>query len=265
MSREICVRPCPPPTKISITIPLMGGAMAAQAGLDLTIGCSGCELAANLLLQLNPILGSLGIPICILGCVAAVIGAVQAVPGSLGPPPDPTALVEAIENMVTKCDCLLQFALPPPAGAICDFLKFIRDIIALLDVIITCAVDLVTHLITLNLSAALKLGDSNDNVKKAGQCLADQTQGLMDAFGQKMITLQDLFNIIIPIIDLLKVVVPPPFEDVMSDLSDGMAIFTGSISVGVPPGDFLDSLNALKTAVDTANTAMQSIVSVCPP
>ena len=52
------------------------GSILAQGNLTLEGGCAGCEIVSALLLQINPALSGLGIPLCLLGCLGAVIGAI---------------------------------------------------------------------------------------------------------------------------------------------------------------------------------------------
>src|SRR5579872_6409879 len=111
MARVICVKPCVPNFATQITIPFLPTAVKSVANIDLKSDCSGCQLLASLFLQLNPFLMALGIPLCLLGCVTAIVAVVQAIPDSLGPPPDPTKLTSAIANVVKNCACVLNSVL----------------------------------------------------------------------------------------------------------------------------------------------------------
>lgn len=266
MARNICLKVCAPTTKLvpQFQIPLMGSAMKAGGALTLAGGCNGCELIGNLLLQLNPLMGALGLPLCILGCLASVVKFAQAVPDSLGPPPDPTQLVQAISDVAVNCQCVVSFALPPPVGVICDFLKMVRDILNILEAFVTCITGLLNHLGTLNIKATLLLARPDPRLRNAGVCLTSQVQKLTDALNGKLEPLGTLFGVINPIITLLAAVTPPPFQSVMTDLQDGFAVFTGSIPIGTPPGDFLDAVNTFSTTLTAVTTSFAAIVSVCP-
>ena len=247
-----------------MTIPLMGGDIQAVSDFTLRGGCDGCELISNMMLQISPVLGSLGMPLCLLGCVGAVMQAVQAVPDSLGPPPDPTALIQAVNNMLDKCKCVLESALPPPAGTVCQFLKMIRDIVVLCGMAFECVIGLLTHLTGMNVKAALLMANETPEIAEAGECLSSQVQGMTDNLTVKMGSLQALFVIVQPVIDLLAAVIPPPFSSVMDDIKNGFLAFTGSTPSGTLPGDVLAALTILNDVFQVAIDAFVAIVSVCP-
>jgi len=65
------------------------------------------ELVRSLLGQANSAMAPLSPIFDIIGAIAAVLECVQAIPDSLGPPPDPTKLAECIPNLVEKVEKLL--------------------------------------------------------------------------------------------------------------------------------------------------------------
>ncbi len=265
MARVICIKPCPTNILLpQLTVPMMGSAMKAQGNLSLQGGCDGCELVGNFLLQLNPLLGALGLPLCLLGCAGALMGFVKAVPDSLGPPPDPTILIQRVSDVVEKCKCVVSMVLPPPIGAICDFLKMVRDIVSLFANIISCLVGLITHLSSFSLKASIMLTSPIPEVRATGNCLVDQGQGMTDLLNQKLGALGTLLSIIQPVFDLLALVVPPPFADTITDFKNGFAALTGSTPEGTTPGDFLEALQDFSDVVTDVSTAFASIVAICP-
>lgn len=265
MARTICIKPCPSNITLpQLTVPLMGSVMKAQGTLSVRGGCDGCELAGNFLLSLNPLLAGLGLPLCILGCAASIVGFVRAVPDSLGPPPDPTSLTSAVAQVISRCSCVLEMALPPPVGAICDFLKMVSDIITLISMIITCLVGLMTHLASFSLKASIMLASPDPVMKATGSCLIDQGQGMTDLLNQKLGGLYALLAILEPVFALLAAVTPPPFSDTIQDLKDGFATFQASTPSGTSPGAFLVSLQTFSTTIQAVATTFASIVSVCP-
>lgn len=201
MPRNICIQPCPPTSSFSVSIPFMGS-MTASAALTLQGGCSGCELVSNFMLQITPTLSALGVPLCILGCIASIIGALQAVPDIVGPPPNPSGLITAIINVEKKCACVLEFALPPPVGAVCEFLKMIQGILTAIDKAITCVIGLLTHLITLNAKAQILLLSPVPAQRIAGNCLNKQVQAMMDDLNNKFGTINGLISLLSPVVSL---------------------------------------------------------------
>lgn len=265
MARKICIRPCPVSIALpQIKIPMMGNAMKAQGDLAIKGGCDGCELVGNLLLQLNPLLGALGLPLCLLGCAGAIVGFVKAIPDAIGPLPDPTVIITAVSNVVTKCNCVVSMALPPPVGVICDFLLMVRDIINMITTIIVCLVGLVTHLASFTLKAAILLADPDPAMQATGQCLGDQGQLMMNLLNQKATALGAILAILEPVFTLLAAVTPPPFATTIQDLKNGFASFSGSTPSGCPPGTYLTSLTTLSSVMQTVANTFTTIVAVCP-
>lgn len=239
----------------------MGGAMKAQGALTLTSGCAGCDLLGQLMLQIQPFLGALGPVLCILGCVGSVIKVAQAVPGIVGPPPDPSKLLSALANMLIKCKCVIELAMPFPIGALCEFLKMVADLIHIIVSVIACIVGLLQHLISLNLKANLLLLDV-DTVQ-AGNCLLDQSQGMTDMLVTKMGAIAALIEAIQPIFDILSTV--PGLSVPIGDLSTALGVFTGAVSIGVtPPAEVLLALQDLQSVLQTVDSVVGGIASVCP-
>ena len=263
MAREVCVMPCPPDEIIpKITIPFMGEGMLAQADFALTGGCDGCQIATNFMIQLQPLLGSFGLPLCLLGCMTSFISLALSLEDALGPPPDPSAIIAAIAQVVERCQCVIKLAMPPPAGPICEFLLMLRDIIIVIKMVSDCIIGLIRHLITLNLSASLLLGDPD--TEKAGACLAAQVQRLCDALRGKMDPVTKLWQVIQPIIQLLAAVTPDPFSSTMDQLATGFIAFGDGFSVGAPPGDVLDALTTFQEILTTTVEVMNTVVAICP-
>lgn len=263
MARDVCLMPCPPDEIIpKITIPFMGEGMFAQADFALTGGCDGCQIVSNFMIQLQPLLAAYGLPLCLLGCMTSFITLALALPDSLGPPPDPSAIISAVAQVVERCQCVVQLAMPPPVGPICAFLLMVRDIIVIIKMVSDCIIGLIRHLITLNLSASLLLGDPD--TEKAGACLAAQVQRLCDALRGKMDPVTKLWQIIQPILALLAAVTPAPFSETMEQLSTGFIAFGDSFSVGAPPGDVLDALTTFQEILTTSVEVMNTVVAICP-
>ena len=264
MSRSICLEPCPPGPPLSITIPMMGSSLGGGGNLTMDTGCANCEIVGNFSLQLGILLSGLGLPLCLLGCAAAIIEFVKAVPDSLGPPPDPSKLIDAVENVGPACACVIAMALPPPIGAICDFLKLVRDIVQLFYEILSCLVGLLQSILSINISASLMLGDTDQGIILAGQCLSRQAQWLSDLLGGKLGGFLSLIKLMKSLFTLLSAVVPPPFDAKITDLENGFAVFTGGIHVGLPPGDFLTSVQDLLLIIQDVYIALVDICMICP-
>lgn len=98
------------------------------------------DICADLLPRLQASIAALAPLMCLIDVALALIEVVKAIPDSLGPPPDPTVLAEAIANLVEKAACLLPLI---PQLSICPLIK------ALLDLIINCLLDIREQLLNL--------------------------------------------------------------------------------------------------------------------
>lgn len=85
--------------------------LCAQTGYDL--GDPG-EVVKGMLAQINTALVPLGPFFNILDVVKAVFACIQAIPDSLGPPPDPTAIIKCIPKLGEAVDKLLKLIPPFP-------------------------------------------------------------------------------------------------------------------------------------------------------
>lgn len=264
MSRDIFVQPCVPTSLPSVTVPMMAASISAQGSLSSSTDCAGCEVLGGLMTQLGPMFGALGVPVCLLSCVGSVINAVKAVPDSLGPPPDPTALIQAIAEMISKCSCVVEIALPPPVGIICGFLKMTSDLVTVAASVLACGTAIVTDITVVQLRATTLSSSPVPALAAQGAYLGTQAQKLMDTFNVKLQPLSVIFSMIQPVFDLLSAVVPPPFNATISAVLAGFSAFTSATPPGTDPAVFLTALTTLSGVMSTAATAFASIVSVCP-
>lgn len=130
-----------------LCIPLPGGAEICFQTPPGSIPTS-ADVCAGLLPQLNVALGALAPVFCLIDVALAVVDLGKAIPDSLGPPPDPTAVIKAVTNLVEKAACLLPLI---PQLSICPMIK------AFLDLIISCLTNIkeqLETLFTLNLEVA---------------------------------------------------------------------------------------------------------------
>ena len=263
MARTICIKPCPPPIATAgVYVPFMGS-MGADSTLNLDGGCTKCEEVTSLIAQLNPVFGALGVPLCLLKCLSGFMKILSDLSNN---PPDFAALATDAAAAIVDCECVAQFALPPPAGSICEFLKSINGILDVIDQVVDCVVELVTEITVLDVKAAVYLGDLNPKFTTVGQCLMAQNQNLMDILNHKFGSIGSLLDIIQPVITLLSASMSsiPAFGQAMVDLSNGMIALTSATPIGTPAGSFLTSLNTFKTTLDEVTVTFGTVVSICP-
>jgi phage-related protein len=89
------------------------------------------NLVRSLLGQANSAMAPLSPIFDIIGAIAAVLECIQAIPDSLGPPPDPSKLAECIPNLVEKVEKLLlllpQLSVPLMVVGLLDTLILMLD------------------------------------------------------------------------------------------------------------------------------------------
>jgi hypothetical protein len=101
------------------------------------------DICQGLLPQIQGALAVLAPMMCLIDVAVATIKFAEAVPDTIGPPPDPTALAEALADLLKAAACLLPLI---PQLTICPLIK------ALLDIIINCLIDIrdqLTNIISL--------------------------------------------------------------------------------------------------------------------
>lgn len=226
--------------------------MKTGGSLTLKGGCSDCEAVGNLLLQLQPLFGALGIPLCLIKCGAAVVGMATALGDVVTglPAPDVTAILTAIEKVVTNCSCVLE--LVDPTG-VCSFTRMVRDFLKLAISICECVLGLMSHLLVLNLKAtALQLGvdDSGKpydvSIIESGKCLGNYTAVTQNNVLLKFEILSVIFALLEGVFTFIEAVAGPlPVS--FGEIKDAFTSFTDSTSVpNVLPGEVIGYLNTLK-------------------
>lgn len=265
MSRTVCVQPCSFLGLPTYHVPMMGGGeMQAYGTFGLSDSCNGCTEIGNLFTQMSPVVGALGIPLCTLKCLGSLIKLTQSIIDALGPPPDPTQPIQHLADVLEKCKCVFEFVLPPPAGAICSYLKFIGSVLHAIEKVLFCVIGLTQDLGKLKLRAAVKFADPEPSVADVGKCALAQVQGLMDVLNGKFKAVDTFFGLVQPIIDLLATVTPPPFSTLMQDLSDGFILFSTSTPAGTPPEVYSQKLVEFQQALSAVLTGYDAVVGVCP-
>lgn len=106
------------------------------------------DICADLIPQIQLSLAMLAPLMCIIDVALAMLDVQKAIPDSLGPPPDPTELLEKLLDLIETAMCLLPLI---PQLSICPLVK------ALLDIIINCLIDVrdqITNLVNIRVGIA---------------------------------------------------------------------------------------------------------------
>jgi hypothetical protein len=130
-----------------ICIPLPGGGEICYHGQVGNIPVPS-DICADLIPNIEVSLAMLAPLMCLIDVALAVLEVVKAIPDTVGPPPDPTAMALALADLIEKAMCLLPLI---PQLSICPLIK------ALLDIIINCLIDVrdqLTNIISLNSGVA---------------------------------------------------------------------------------------------------------------
>jgi hypothetical protein len=101
------------------------------------------DICNDMLPRIHAALAIMAPLMCLIDIALAIIECIKAIPDTIGPPPDPTALAKALSKLLEKIGCLLPLI---PQLSICPLIK------ALLDVIINCLINIkeqLEHLVVL--------------------------------------------------------------------------------------------------------------------
>lgn len=150
------------------------------------------QLVRSMLAQANSAMAPLTPIFDIIGAIAAVLECIQAIPDSLGPPPDPTKLAECIPNLVEKVEKLL--ALLPQLSVPLMIVGLLDTLILMLDAVIR------------ELESVIRL---LDRITRARAVPAAGLAAIIDC-GERSVTsqlgnIESLFASINPMIDLINV------------------------------------------------------------
>lgn len=149
-----------------------------------------CKLSFNLLLQLGPLLASMGCILKILQALASILEFAQAVPKL---PTDPGKVLSAIKDLGTSIsDALKCF---PPIGIV-DFLEMIKQIILLILSYLACFLEQIDSILKFKATLDFGAAEGNPALTDALNCAAASADASM----------QNLMKSLGPIQPILKIV-----------------------------------------------------------
>jgi hypothetical protein len=174
-ARVLCIPPCPtsmviPPVAAEgLTIPGINTKVKPVLNMSLKASCDTCEVVTSFMLQIQPFLVSLPMPLCLLKCVMKIIAAFKSLSNMIGdlPAPDPTDPVKKLSMAVIECTkCVTGFS----PGKFCALL---RDLISLVIALLNCIKGLFSKILLLNLRVGLGAMDAEPTIVSASVCLAN--------------------------------------------------------------------------------------------
>lgn len=262
MARIVCITPCVPDISgLVVRVPGMPEGIQGVASLDVSGGCSGCDAAANFLIQIKPIMLQFQFPLCIVKCVFSlinpkdpsddqtVIGSMLSVFESLTSPshlpPDVTKIYAALGLMAANClPCFNSFFNP------LLYACMIEDLLKLVISIIDCVENLVTHLLTLRLKATGLESSPVIEVQEAGSCLAKLVDAQTETLAVKFNAVGEVFKLVSFFLTLIPGVPCLPTSI--------------TISPSVQLGDFIAELEAIKALIIPIRDTMHGICNLNP-
>jgi len=266
LARIVCVNPCPPVFQnlppLKFRLPLGGGGISAVPEFSFKVGCDGCDVAAKLLLALQPALEALGIPLCALGCLAQVLKVVMDLKDVVQqlPVPDIIKLIKDIGMIPVKCKCLLDLFIP--ALGLCKFILPILDVLRIISVLLGCILSLVTHLLSLSLQITLKLGDPNPSVQEVGNCLDNYRKSLMDHLLDKLGSVQNIFDLLGAIFEIVSLF--PGMPDLSGVIGDFSNLQVTLNAPDMDPGHMLQPIQDVKDGIDLAIQIVGAFLMATP-
>lgn len=229
-ARRICVRLPDPEPLLEVTLPPSGTIVKGIQDLAME-AYNACNAARDFLRSMGPFFFGLGLPLCILGCVAAII--------AIFDPESPVGIdPSAIPKMIEDCACLTGFT---PFGY-CSVLEgLVRSIIMVLD----CIIGLMGDIIRLESQIASLSTYLDEASQFAAQCLAGNVKVLRELALQAMEPITDLFNSL----EFLFKFIGIPFQ--------ALAALTGDSAAEV-----IDACEDLKDFLE--DPILVAIDAVCP-
>jgi hypothetical protein len=168
-----------------------------------------CSLTVNLFIQLAPFLASIECLLKVLGLLKPLIDVVK----SLGPPPDPIKLPNAIADFVKAAEALLPcFGMIMPSTNIFFFLK---DLILLIIKIIKCMIGQLQTILGIMQGIEIRLADAqtagNTELQRVLECAKKNAATAANHAQSSLGPVQNLMPLIGFFLDLagIKLEIPP--------------------------------------------------------
>lgn len=260
-ARVLCISPClpsyvmPPLVKEGLKLPFFDSGIKPAVNFSVNKGCNTCEIMADFMIQFQPFLLSLGLPMCYLKCAFRVMQVLKDMQSLLTdlPLPDIGKPLQDIALAIIQCQkCFTNFS----PGRIC---AIVRDAMDIMFLSLRCIINMLRKLITLNLKIAGLSMDPNLRIQKTARCMqklveVDQDQAALsvNALG----VLFDALNMLLEIISFFLNINPPLTisPTITANLSD---------MLGHTPLD--DMLDTLEQTMRLLGEGITSAAATDPP
>jgi hypothetical protein len=193
---------------------------------------SNCKVNLNLLVQLGPLLASMGCILKILEVLGNIVEFAKAAP-------DPFKMAEKV-GALTSSFAQLSTCIPPLAPL--SFALMIKGILELIINVLSCLIDSLASIVEFKVSLDFSSAEGNPALTEALECAQRNADSSM----------QNLFNSVGPIMTVMKVV--------------GSVASLAQLPVTLPDlsqlgkaGDAVQSIESLKQAIDGLKSVIESL------
>jgi len=158
----------------------------------------------------------------IVNCILKIVEVIQAIPDSIGPPPDPTVLVQ---KLAALADCITLFLSFTGYGAIPDFIQFLADLCSYLLDVLECMRVMLEVKIDSDAQADALNASADAQLQSMGACLTIHN----DALGKQLSGKFSSMEVIIILFNSIILILPPPMGGPSNQLPTG-STFTADAS-----------------------------------
>lgn len=231
-----------PMEKVCITFPV-AGQICSTSGFDfrppseVLLGFLGN--LQPLMAPLMPILRLLSVAIALIDCIKAIPDAI----GSLSPGP----VIDCIDHLVELIPGLLEF-IPP-----FSYIALMRSIVFFLINLLQAIIEVLTEVLTLNVSVELEGLPDNDQFRC---CLDANINSRLNQFSAALQPTGPLFQIVAQV---LKILALPGTEDYIQPIIDAAEFLSGSTVSGISP-DLLSALQDVQNVLVAVHSVLGSAV-----
>lgn len=185
----------PKPSPMKVSLP-SGGSLTALSDISKGIP-NDCSMSFNLLLQLQPLLGSMDCLLKILKLLKPLIDIIKGLPF-----PDPSIIAKFVEAAVDLAPCL---AIPTPVAMV----PFVKDILNLILKMLRCFISQMKSVVDVmkGLGLQMKIAEDtgNEALMKALQCSQENAQTNASHAMQSIEPVRTILDMLAPIFEIAQI------------------------------------------------------------
>lgn len=204
---------------LEVRLPFGGSIKAVR---DFTNGIpDDCALINNLIVQVQPMLGSLDCFLKVLDALGAMMSWIQ---DAMGPPPNPVALLEGAGDLLEKLAALapcVAAVVAPPTGIV----PTIKDILELVIKLLKCVITSVRSMLDFQAGIDLNAADGNPVLIAQLECAKANASETMAHSLASLGPLGPLLDLVAPLLEIVGLSLEtPPMDEIMGmeDVSEAI-------------------------------------------